>query len=51
MATGVAYALLADLVLLIHVGFILFATFGPLLAWRWRQGMAATCRGLIGGMG
>jgi hypothetical protein len=32
-----AYGLLADLVLLAHLGFILFAAAGALLVWRWRR--------------
>jgi hypothetical protein len=27
---------LADLVVVVHLGFILFVAIGPLLAWRWR---------------
>ena len=30
------YWLLADLVMLVHFGFIAFVVVGPLLAWRWR---------------
>jgi hypothetical protein len=30
-----SYRLLADAVLLLHLGFIVFAVFGALLAWRW----------------
>ncbi|HKA05065.1 MAG TPA: DUF2784 domain-containing protein [Acidimicrobiales bacterium] len=40
MTTGVLYGLLADLVVVAHVGFILFVAVGALFSWRWPRLLA-----------